>query len=65
VVIDRDYSFGFGGVLANSVRAKCGIPVYSIIAGLGGQEVTYDDISAFVRKRRIGEEFWFGVKDNV
>jgi pyruvate ferredoxin oxidoreductase alpha subunit len=39
--------------------------VYSVIAGIGGQEVTYDDISAFIRKRRIGEEFWFGVTGNV
>lgn len=65
VVIDRDYSFGFGGVLANSIRAKCGIPVYSVIAGLGGQEVTYDDIASFVRDRRIGDELWFEVGPNV
>ncbi len=65
VVIDRDYSFGFGGILANEIRAKCKVDVYSVIAGLGGQEVTYDDIAGFVRNRRIGEEFWFGVNDNV
>jgi len=62
VVIDRDYSFGFGGVIAKSIRANCGINVYSVIAGLGGQEVTYEDIAGFVRNRRIGEEFWFGVE---
>jgi pyruvate ferredoxin oxidoreductase alpha subunit len=39
--------------------------VFSVIAGLGGQEVTYDDIADFIRKRRIGEEFWFGVNDHV
>jgi pyruvate ferredoxin oxidoreductase alpha subunit len=63
VVIDRDYSFGFGGVLAQSLKAKCGIEPFSVIAGLGGQEVTYDDIASFVRDRRIGEEYWFGVSD--
>jgi pyruvate ferredoxin oxidoreductase alpha subunit len=63
VVIDRDYSFGFGGVLAQSLKAKCGIDPFSVIAGLGGQEVTYDDIASFVRDRRIGEEYWFGVSD--
>jgi pyruvate ferredoxin oxidoreductase alpha subunit len=65
VVIDRDYSFGFGGILATSIRAQKKTDVYSVIAGLGGQEVTYEDIADFIRKRRMGEEFWFGVNDHV
>jgi len=65
VVIDRDYSFGFGGILAASIQAQQKTDVYSVIAGLGGQEVTYEDIAGFIRKRRMGEEFWFGVHDNV
>jgi pyruvate ferredoxin oxidoreductase alpha subunit len=65
VVIDRDYSFGFGGILATSIRAQQKTDVYSVIAGLGGQEVTYEDIADFIRKRRIGEEFWFGVNGHV
>ncbi len=65
VVVDRDYSFGFGGVLAMSIRAKNKIDVFSVIAGLGGQEVTYDDIAGFVKNRRMGAEFWFGVNGNV
>jgi pyruvate ferredoxin oxidoreductase alpha subunit len=65
VVIDRDYSFGFGGILAKSIQAQQKIEVYSVIAGLGGQEVTYEDIAGFIRKRRMGEEFWFGVSDHV
>jgi pyruvate ferredoxin oxidoreductase alpha subunit len=65
VVIDRDYSFGFGGILAKSIQAQQKIDLYSVIAGLGGQEVTYEDIADFIRKRRIGEEFWFGVNANV
>lgn len=65
VVIDRNYSFGFGGVVAHSVRSKNLVKVFSVIAGLGGQEVTYDDIASFVRNRRIGEEFWFGVNGRV
>lgn len=63
VVIDRDYSFGYGGIVAHELRAKCGIDPYSVIAGLGGQEVTYDDIAGFVRDRTPGEELWFGVSD--
>jgi pyruvate ferredoxin oxidoreductase alpha subunit len=65
VVIDRDYSFGFGGILARSIEAQQKTDVYSVIAGLGGQEVTYEDIANFISTRRIGEEFWFGVNDNV
>lgn len=65
VVIDRDYSFGFGGVVAHAVRAKTGVEPYSVIAGLGGQEVTYNDIADFVRNRHPGEETWFGVSDHV
>jgi len=65
VVIDRDYSFGFGGVLAKSLQAKNKIDVFSVIAGLGGQEVTYDDIAGFVENRRMGTELWFGVNGNV
>ncbi|HNX17239.1 MAG TPA: transketolase C-terminal domain-containing protein, partial [Methanoregula sp.] len=65
VVIDRDYSFGYGGILAHEIMAKNEIKVYSVIAGLGGQEVTYDDMAEFVRTRRIGEEFWFGVTKHV
>ncbi|MDD3574137.1 pyruvate ferredoxin oxidoreductase [Methanospirillum sp.] len=61
VVIDRNYSFGFGGILASSIRAKTGKDCYNVIAGLGGQEVTFNDIAGFVRNRRVGEEFWFGV----
>lgn len=65
VVIDRDYSFGRGGILATEIVAQTREPVFSVIAGIGGQEVTYEDIAGFVRQRRIGEEFWFGVNSNV
>ena len=65
VVIDRDYSFGFGGILAHSLMAKTRTEPYSVIAGLGGQEVTFDDIAGFVRERKPGRETWFGVNGNV
>jgi pyruvate ferredoxin oxidoreductase alpha subunit len=65
VVIDRDYSFGFGGVLARSISSTARVEPYSVIAGLGGQEVTHGDIASFVRERKPGEEYWFGVKADV
>jgi len=65
VVIDRGYSFGRGGVLATEIVAQTKEDVASVIAGIGGQEVTYGDIAGFVRNRRIGTETWFGVNGNV
>jgi pyruvate ferredoxin oxidoreductase alpha subunit len=65
VVIDRDYSFGRGGILATEIMAQTKEEVASVIAGIGGQEVTYEDVADFVRKRRMGTETWFGVNDNV
>jgi len=63
VVIDRDYSFGYGGIIASSIRAKTGLESYNVIAGLGGQDVTYLDIASFVRERKIGKEVWFGIEE--
>lgn len=65
VVIDRDYSFGRGGILATEITAQTKEQVASIIAGIGGQEVTYEDIADFVRHRCMGTEFWFGVDKYV
>ena len=65
VVIDRDYSFGYGGIVAHEIMAKNRCEVYNVIAGLGGQEVTYDDMAGFVRDRRMGGESWFGVNAHV
>jgi pyruvate ferredoxin oxidoreductase alpha subunit len=65
VVIDRGYSFGFGGVVSMSIRATTRTEPYSVIAGLGGQEVTYRDMADFVKNRIPGAEDWFGVTDRV
>jgi len=65
IVIDRDYSFGRGGILATEITAQTKEQVASIIAGIGGQEVTYEDIADFVRHRCMGTEFWFGVDKYV
>jgi pyruvate ferredoxin oxidoreductase alpha subunit len=65
VVIDRGYSFGFGGVLSRALRATTHAEPYSVIAGLGGQEVTYRDMADFVKNRKPGEEDWFGVTNHV
>lgn len=64
VVIDRDYSFGFGGVIAGEIQARYPeAKIARVIAGIGGQEVTYEDMAEFVRSRKIGTEFWFGIPE--
>ena len=61
VVIDRDYSPGAGGILAQEIRFHHYGPVASVIAGLGGQDVSYRDIATFVRKAKPDREYWMGV----
>jgi pyruvate/2-oxoacid:ferredoxin oxidoreductase alpha subunit len=61
VVIDRDFSPGCGGILAQEVKSallgtRPGIPVYEFIAGLGGKDVTDDDISWIVEETMKARE---------
>jgi pyruvate ferredoxin oxidoreductase alpha subunit len=42
VVFDREYSYGYGGILANEIKSaiyNTGIEVMSVIAGIGGKDV--------------------------
>jgi pyruvate ferredoxin oxidoreductase alpha subunit len=39
--------------------------LFSVIAGIGGQEVTFENVADFVRNRCMGTEFWFGVNSHV
>jgi pyruvate ferredoxin oxidoreductase alpha subunit len=61
IVLDRDCSFGAGGILAQEVRSHNDVPVYNVIAGLGGQDVRYETIAGLVRKAKPEGEFWLGV----
>lgn len=61
VVIDRDYSPGAGGILAQEIRFRHNVPVFNVIAGLGGQDLTYLDIATMVRKAKPEGELWWGV----
>jgi pyruvate/2-oxoacid:ferredoxin oxidoreductase alpha subunit len=52
-VIDRDFSPGSGGVIAQEVKSalqglRAYIPVYEYIAGLGGQDITDDTIETII-----------------
>ena len=65
IIIDRAYSSGYGGILAEEVKAKLydlGLKkeVKSIIAGLGGQDVPHEALEKMFMDKR-GGEVWFGV----
>ncbi len=61
IVLDRDCSYGAGGILAQEIRFHHDVPVYNIIAGIGGQDVRYETIAELVRKSKPEGEFWLGV----
>ena len=70
VVVDRNCSPGVGGIVAAELRsALCGhagSSVHGFIAGLGGKDVTYNEICAMVEKTMKGqasEVEWWGLQD--
>lgn len=72
-VIDRNISFGHGGIMASELRAAlCNRPdapiVFSFVAGLGGRDITpevIDDVIAYVLERPVPEAdtLWVGLKE--
>jgi pyruvate ferredoxin oxidoreductase alpha subunit len=69
-VVDRDYSFGFGGIIGRELSSFRKEGIYSYIAGLGGRDVTSRDFegiatNALERADSGGtaEELWWGLKE--
>jgi len=78
-VIDRDYSFGspfYSGVVANEIRAAMynaekRPPLLSFISGLGGREVTLEDVykatdlcqNAANAGKADAKTHWLGVRE--
>ncbi len=72
-IVDRNLSFGHGGIMASEVRAAlCNQPsapiVFSYIAGLGGRDVTPEVIDAVVQSaasadRPEADTLWVGLKE--
>lgn len=69
-IIDRDFSPGCGGILAQEVKAifhngKLKVPTYEFIAGLGGRDVNDEDIEGIIEQtlkaRDPGEVTWIGL----
>ncbi|MBI2113566.1 MAG: pyruvate ferredoxin oxidoreductase, partial [candidate division NC10 bacterium] len=71
LVIDRNISFGHGGILAQEVRSAL-YPLerrpelYGFVAGLGGRDITRDVIAGLLDQvrgtRPEGEIHWVGVR---
>jgi pyruvate ferredoxin oxidoreductase alpha subunit len=59
VVLDRDYSYGIGGALYTEIKSvlynRTEIPVYDVIMGLGGRDVTFERIAETAEAAWRGE----------
>ena len=69
IVIDRNISVGFEGALFSEVKAslydKSDAKVYGFIAGLGGKDVTYNDIELICKKTikgKVKDCEWYGLE---
>ena len=60
VVLDRSTSFGRGGIVTRDVDLALDQPVASVIAGIGGQNVEWDDVVDIALAAQPGETQWFG-----
>ncbi|MGE3841016.1 MAG: pyruvate ferredoxin oxidoreductase [Vicinamibacterales bacterium] len=73
-VIDRNISFGLGGIMASEIRAALyGLPnaptLYSFVAGLGGRDVTpecIDDVLRYTMEhdQPSAQTLWVGLKES-
>lgn len=77
-VVDRDCSFGVGGIFAQEIRAAiynrtapgAAPQVYSYIAGLGGRDITTDTLEGIYRQtlaadKPAPESVWIGLNKEL
>ncbi len=68
-VLDKNISFGIGGVLFNEIKAKMNVDARGFILGLGGRDVSPDNIREIVNITRNSTEGdkinWIGLKEEV
>ncbi|OPY27929.1 MAG: Pyruvate synthase subunit PorA [Methanobacterium sp. PtaU1.Bin242] len=66
-VLDKNISFGIGGVLFNEIKAKMEVDASGFILGLGGRDVSPDDIVNIVKQTRNPTDTdkinWIGLKE--
>jgi pyruvate ferredoxin oxidoreductase alpha subunit len=65
-VLDKNISFGIGGVLYNEIKAKIDVNASGFIIGLGGRDVSPDDIKTIINETRNSTSDdkinWIGLK---
>lgn len=57
VVIEKAFAVGIGGIVAENIRtsvSESGIPIYTVIAGLGGRPITKSSLHALFDKAVSG-----------
>lgn len=57
VVIEKAFAVGIGGIVAENIRtsvSELGIPIYTVIAGLGGRPITKSSLHALFDKAVSG-----------
>ena len=74
-VIDRNISFGAGGIFAQEIRAAlCNLDpppnVFSFVAGLGGRDITTDTLQEIFNKTKNNsapddESIWIGLNQEI
>ncbi|GAB4305874.1 MAG: pyruvate synthase subunit PorA [Methanobacteriaceae archaeon] len=66
-VLDKNISFGIGGVLYNEIKAKMDVNAYGFIVGLGGRDITPDHIIEILNKTKnpTSDVQWIGLKEEV
>jgi len=66
-VLDKNISFGIGGVLFNEIKAKMDVDASGFILGLGGRDVSPEDIIGIVKETRNPTDSdkinWIGLKE--
>ncbi len=66
-VLDKNISFGIGGVLFNEIKAKMDVDTSGFILGLGGRDVSPEDIINIIDKTRNPTDTnkinWVGLKE--
>ncbi|HMK54943.1 MAG TPA: pyruvate synthase subunit PorA [Methanobacteriaceae archaeon] len=63
-VMDKNISFGIGGVLYNEIKAKMPVDAYGFIVGLGGRDITPEHINEIVNKTKnpTRDVEWIGLR---
>ncbi|MDI9609186.1 MAG: transketolase C-terminal domain-containing protein [Candidatus Verstraetearchaeota archaeon] len=68
-VMDRDYSFGSGGIIGHEVASATGVRPFNYIAGIGGRDLSVNDFAGIasdaLRRAEAGNEggeIWWGMK---